>query len=401
VPLLGFLDFEAMNIKQKYSCNKCQSNTCKHRTLTPYAQEAVSFSLVIATRDKEVIHSIKYTGADAAKVLMKELLDIENDLLSYITKNEMMHISDEDEQIFQDAENCWICNKPLRDDRVRDHDHIKGGFIGAAHNFCNLQRKELKRIPLYCHNLRGYDSHFILRELNDERIVTTSALPSNGQKLKAFSINSFHFMDSLDFLQGSLSDIVQQLPKTHDFSILDQSGLYSSDESSKKKLLLRKGVYCYEWATSLNKLKNTTKLPAYKYFYSKLANRNISPKEYRHAQKVFDVFNCENMQDYTELYCVTDVYLLAEVVFAFRDEIYDETRLDFSHYMSLPQLSFDMMLKLTDEELELMPDPNMILFVESAIRGGHSFINERYASSSADTKLEYIDGMYTNPYFCV
>lgn len=71
-----------------------------------------------------------------------------------------------------------------------------------------------------------------------------------------------------------------------------------------------------------------------------------------------------------------------------------------SNYISLPQLSFDIMLRKTGVRLELMRDIDQILFVENNIRGGVSFINQRLcsASSSVSTEVEeedemlYIDG---------
>ena len=46
-----------------------------------------------------------------------------------------------------------------------DHDHFTGQYRGALCNFCNLQKKTRQRIPLYCHNLSGFDSHLIIKAL--------------------------------------------------------------------------------------------------------------------------------------------------------------------------------------------------------------------------------------------
>ena len=54
------------------------------------------------------------------------------------------------------------------DIRVRDHCHITGRFRGSAHQECNLKLKmkpEEIKIPVIFHNLRGYDSHFIMQEI--------------------------------------------------------------------------------------------------------------------------------------------------------------------------------------------------------------------------------------------
>ena len=55
----------------------------------------------------------------------------------------------------EDAEDCYLCEKPLDDDGVRDHDHLTGAFLGVAHNYCNLKRRELKKIVAFSHNFTG------------------------------------------------------------------------------------------------------------------------------------------------------------------------------------------------------------------------------------------------------
>ena len=51
---------------------------------------------------------------------------------------------------------------------VRDHCHITGKYRGSAHNFCNLKLRlnpEYIKIPVIFHNLKGYDSHFIMQKI--------------------------------------------------------------------------------------------------------------------------------------------------------------------------------------------------------------------------------------------
>jgi DNA polymerase type B, organellar and viral len=141
---------------------------------------------------------------------------------------------------------------------------------------------------------------------------------------------------------------------------------------------LRKGVYPYEFATSVEQLRACTRLPPHEDFYSKVANGNISDDEYRHAQTVWEMFQCNNMLDYTELYCKLDTLLLAECFLQFRNEVYSEFQLDCCHYISLPQLGFDCMLKSTGVKIEPLIDPDMVLFLEANIRGGTSFISQRH-----------------------
>jgi hypothetical protein len=48
-----------------------------------------------------------------------------------------------------------------------DHDHITGLYRGAAHRDCNLCCSYTKKniIPAVIHNFKGYDSHFLIKEI--------------------------------------------------------------------------------------------------------------------------------------------------------------------------------------------------------------------------------------------
>ena len=58
---------------------------------------------------------------------------------------------------------------------VLDHCHITGKFRGSAHQECNLKlriKPEDIKIPVIFHNLRGYDSHFIMQQIGEMIRIT-------------------------------------------------------------------------------------------------------------------------------------------------------------------------------------------------------------------------------------
>ena len=56
--------------------------------------------------------------------------------------------------------------------------------------------------------------------------------------------------------------------------------------------------------------------------------------------------------------------------------------LDPCHYFSSPGLSWDVMLKMTGVKLEKISDIDKYLFIEKGLRGGISYIAERYAKAN-------------------
>ena len=145
-------------------------------------------------------------------------------------------------------------------------------------------------------------------------------------------------------------------------------------------------------------LDNTRQLPAQSQFFSSLRGSSISDSDYIHAAAVWDKFQCQSLRDYTELYVRADSYQLAEAIFNMRDVIMAEFKVDLCHYLSLPMMSKDIMLKYTECEMALLHDLEMINFFKSNIRGGLSFVNQRHfdkieesTKRQEDISLAYVD----------
>ena len=92
-------------------------------------------------------------------------------------------------------------------------------------------------------------------------------------------------------------------------------------------LLKQKGIYPYDYMDSISKL-DEPKLPPIEAFYSKLNDAGISNKEYQHAQKVWNTFECKTMRDYHNLYNLADVLQLADIFENFRDVCMKHYKLD-------------------------------------------------------------------------
>ena len=155
----------------------------------------------------------------------------------------------------------------------------------------------------------------------------------------------------------------------------------------KMKLLTRKGVYPYEYFDSFERFKETS-LPPKEAFYSSLKCKGISDDDYEHAQTVWKVFNIQTLQEYHNLYLLTDVLLTADVLQEFRRMVLDFYGMDPWRYCTVPGLAWDAMLKMTKVRLKRIEDIDTHLYIESGMRGGLSVISQRYVKASADDDVD-------------
>ncbi|CAG8838979.1 34711_t:CDS:2, partial [Gigaspora margarita] len=127
--------------------------------------------------------------------------------------------------------------------KVKDHNHISGKYRGPAHDACNkkLQMGAFKtKVPLIYHNFRGYDSHLLIEVVGRFIFDKLKCIPENIEKYKA--------MDIIESLDGKL----KKFPLTVKYFI--EKG-YSLD---KIRLLLRKGVFLYDWTNLWKKFDRTS-----------------------------------------------------------------------------------------------------------------------------------------------
>ena len=395
-PFVIYADFESL-IKPMDNCNPDPN---KSYTKKYQKHEPISFSYYILCSIDGVYKPVlrKYTqtkpeGANAMDVFIKWL---EEDVKAIANiEPKQMIFTEEDRKHFNKASDCWICGEYLANDRVRDHCHFTGRYRGPAHNSCNLKYRKPKSISVFFHNLSGYDSHLFIKKIgcsinkkenlkcipyNEEKYLTFTKTIITGQyknkkgedKDKTFDIV---FKDSLKFMSSSLGALVNNLPKDAFKNLLK----YFTPKQAE--ILKQKGFYPYEYMDSEEKF-NDTKIPPREAFYSKLSGRGITEKDYKHAGNVWNSFKMKTFKEYHELYNITDVLLLADVFENFRDLCLKIYGLDPVYYFTAPGLAWDACLKITDIELELLSDPNMLLMFEKGIRGGISIISNRYGEAN-------------------
>ena len=113
---------------------------------------------------------------------------------------------------------------------------------------------------------------------------------------------------------------------------------FCDNDLNKFILLLRKGVYPYEYMDNWERFDETS-LPDKESFYSSLNLENIDDIEYRHGNNVFKKFKLNNLGEYRNLYVQSDTLLLADVFENFRNMCIKVYELDPAHFLSLPGLA--------------------------------------------------------------
>ena len=396
-PFAIYADFESF-IKPMLSCdpNPNRSYTKKYQKHKPSGFSYYIKSLYedVKKSEKRTYIKTKKEDPDAEDVFVKWLEEDVKEIANIEPKK--IIFTREDEKQFNTSSDCWICGEEIKNtnDKVRDHCHYTGRYRGAAHNSCNLKYSKPKGVPVFFHNFTGYDSHLFIKNLGSSNPKENiECIPNNEEKYITFTKNiivgqytnkkgevkdktfKIVFKDSLKFIRSSIEALVRNLPKDGFKNI----SKYFTPE--QVELIKQKGFYPYEYMDTEEKF-NDTKLPPLKAFYSKLKGKGISNKNYEHAWNVWNTFKMKTFKDYHKLYNETDVLLLADVFENFRDLCLKIYGLDPVYYYTAPGLAWDACLKMTDINLELLSDPNMLLMFEKGIRGGISMISNRYGKAN-------------------
>lgn len=219
-----------------------------------------------------------------------------------------------------------------------------------------------------------------------KKFKNVKAIPHNLEKFRNLRVRPFNFLDSFHFLNGSLAGLVKDLERDgHEFELLQQFRYRDIDGFAHKRLLVRKGVFPYEFVKSVQQLGEQTEFPPRREFYSRLTGSDITQTDYEHGKEVFRVSRCETLLHYMELYMTLDVYLLACVIMNFRNVVYREYMLDITQFLSSPHVAFNMLLltNMHKQPIELVTDSEMQLMMEGGLRGGVAHVSMRHVATES------------------
>ena len=164
---------------------------------------------------------------------------------------------------------------------------------------------------------------------------------------------------SIDNMRSMVSSLSQSIDKV---SEIDKKISYASliekfpntyqlcnKDLNKFALLLRKGVYPYEYMDSWKRFKEES-LPDKESFYSELNKEHITDDDYAYAQKVWITINIKSIGEYYDLYVEYDTALLADIFENFRDKCIEIYKLDPEHFLTALGSACNACLKKTEVE---------------------------------------------------
>ena len=308
LPFVIYADLECL-LEKMSTCinNPNESSTTKINKHTPSG-----YSILTSCSFDESKNKLNYyRGKDCMKKFCKHLKEHASKIIDH-EKKKMILLTTE-EKIYHNKQKIhYICKKEFNNNdkknyKAKDHCHYTGKYRGAAHNICNLKYKVPKEIPIVFHNGSIYDYQFIIKELVKEFEGNFDCLGENTEKYITFLVPlkkkienknveityKIKFIYSFRFMSSSLSKLVDNLFEgIHNNKCVDcKSNLdyiktkneklilecYNCKQRYRKKfnkelikrfastyefcnndlnkfvLLLRKGVYPYEYADTWEK----------------------------------------------------------------------------------------------------------------------------------------------------
>ena len=117
----------------------------------------------------------------------------------------------------------------------------------------------------------------------------------HGLKIEKLIFRCFSYKKNYE--KNFNKDLIKRFANTYEFCNADLN---------KYTLLLRKGVYPYEYMDSWQRFDETS-LPDIEDFYSNLNMEDITDVDYRHGKAVFEYLINKNLGVYHDLYVQSDI----------------------------------------------------------------------------------------------
>lgn len=430
-PIVIYYDVECYFDKIIHSVTETKTDAAKINKHILYSYCIFIDSNIPQFKSRMIIDKKENLNDNIEKRFVDNFLNIEKDIDKIYKEIEAIPVELKEEEVDYSAhdkkEFCDYCNLRFSESnpKVLHHDHFNGSFIATICNKCNILIQDTNmKIPVVAHNSKSYDHNFIVKWLakydnykieEDEESAedmvdyfeefnnlekhkkVLKVLPKTDNKYLCIEFKRLKFIDSFSFLTGSLDNLVKDLKieadKTNNYKYYFREVYeFYKDKFNEEiigKICFRKGIYPYEYMDNIDKYKED-KIPDIECFDSELSGKKCSIDDYNFAKSVFEITNCRNMADYTLFYNSMDVLLLCCVFNNFRNIFFSKFKLDPCWYVSMPSLAWNIFLKESKIQLELISNEEIYNMIVKGIYGGISMIgSKRYAKSNNKYQYDY------------
>ena len=251
------------------------------------------------------------------------------------------------------------------------------------------------------HNFSHYDGPLLLEGMlqsKSDDLANFSILPKGATGYHFVQYKNIRFVDTLSFLQGSLSKLVEKESKKIDTSFTTLSekteamskvfpNTVKAVQSSRFKddvipLLTRKLVYPYSLPKHIDDFESINYFPDRSAFRDELHECDISIEDYNDGKLIYNVSGCKSLRDLHDLYLLTDCGFLSDVWSAYNKLTFESFGLHASNFISGPALSLAAGLKVGKTDIELLSDESMYEIFSNSIRGGFCATNKRHVKAN-------------------
>ena len=155
IPFVIYVDFECFT----KPLQTCQPYPNDSYTYSYQKHEPSGFCLYLKGLDginklyNPIVYTKKTDNKDISKIFVEKITH--KVYKEYYKKPKTMKITTQEQEEFNKATICHICEKEFLEDdstarmlKVRDHCHFTGEYRGAAHNSCNIQCKKPLILPV-------------------------------------------------------------------------------------------------------------------------------------------------------------------------------------------------------------------------------------------------------------
>ena len=145
-------------------------------------------------------------------------------------KNIPVEYTPEIYKLRDEAKTCNNCNCKLLEKHI-DHDHLTGEFRQILCPLCN-ENLNFKgwELPVVIHNLKSYDSHFVIKALSYFKSINLKThenneidiIPLSSEKYLSIRFDKLKFIDSFQFMASSLENLGKNLLISDKYIIIYQ-----------------------------------------------------------------------------------------------------------------------------------------------------------------------------------